>query len=122
MAAVSAVDIPGVISMVFHVVINTFPRVLYSYCLSMGGKVSFRVFRRFLTWLKGCFVENFGIVVVGFCGHRNVLFMGWGCDYSAFYICNACFSYMWIMLSGCIICAFKSLFWAFSGHLWMIWG
>ena len=91
MAAVSAVDIPGVISMFFHVVINTFQRVLYSYCLSMGGKVSFRVFRRFLTWLKGCFVENFGIIVMGFCGHRNVLFMGRDCDYCAFYMCCICF-------------------------------
>lgn len=94
MASVQAVDIPGVISMVFHVVINTFQRVLYSYCLSMGGKVSFRVFRRFLTWLKGCFVENFGIVVVGFCGHRNVLFMGWECACRAFYMLRLLFIYV----------------------------
>lgn len=38
----------------------------------MGGKVSFRIFRRFLIWLKGCFVENrglslWGYVVIGMC-------------------------------------------------------
>lgn len=97
MASVSAVDIPGVISMVFHVVINTFQRVLYSYCWSMGGMVLFRVFRWFLTWLKGVLwriggLSLWGSAVTGMCylWVGTVIIARFICVVYAFHIYGLC--------------------------------
>lgn len=68
--------------------------------------------------VEGCFVENLGIVVVGFCGHRNVLFMGRECACRASHICCACFLYVWIMLSGALYVPFK----AYLGRFQAIYG
>lgn len=68
--------------------------------------------------VEGCFVENRGIIVVRFCGHRNVLFMGRDCDYCAFYMVVYAFHIYGLCSPGALYVPFK----AYLGRFQAIYG